>query len=139
MDHFSYHSEQVHSAFQNGKGQTRRNIVDIKNGKGNKAVETYDVNGKSISRKEKVLTASELECIQRNKFVPGLFKDCIKPLGMRSGATRSQASRTKPMRSQPMRSQPLRSQPMRSQPMRSKPMRSKPMRSGAKTRRRKHK
>lgn len=90
MDHFSYHSEQVHSAFQNGKGQTRRNIVDIKDGKGTKAVETYDANGKRLSRQEKKLTASELDCIQRNKFVPGLFKDCVKPL---------QSSRTKPLRS----------------------------------------
>lgn len=97
MDHFSYHSEQVHSAFQNGKGQTRRNIVDIKEGKGTKAVETYDVNGKRVSRQEKTLTASELECIQKNKFIPGLFKDCIKPL--RLGATRSKPSRTKPLRS----------------------------------------
>jgi hypothetical protein len=87
MNHFSYHSEQVHSAFTNGKGYTRRNIVDIKDGKGLKAVETYDANGKRLSRQEKTLTASELECIQRNKFIPGLFKDCIKP--MRSGATRS--------------------------------------------------
>lgn len=84
MNHFSYHSEQVHSDFQNGKGQTRRNIVDIQNGKGHKAVETYRMNGKRISRQEKQLTSSELECIQKNKFVPGLFKDCIKPLGMRS-------------------------------------------------------
>ncbi len=80
MEHFSYHSEQVHSSFQKGKGQTRRNIVDIKDGKGSKAVETYDVNGKRISRQEKKLTSSELECIQRNKFIPGLFKDCIKPM-----------------------------------------------------------
>ena len=92
MNHFSYHSEQVHSDFQNGKGQTRRNVVDIKDGKGTKAVETYDVNGKRISRQEKGLTTSELECIHKNKFVPGLFKVCIKPL--RSGATRS-----KPLRS----------------------------------------
>ena len=94
MDHFPYHSEQAHSAFQKGKGQTRRNIVDIKDGKGTKAVETYDVNGKRISRKEKNLTSSELECIQRNKFVPGLFKDCVKPLSLRSSATRSQPSRS---------------------------------------------
>ena len=94
MDHFSYHSEQVHSVFQKGKGQTRRNIVDIKDGKGTKAVETYDVNGKRISRKEKNLTSSELECIQRNKFVPGLFKDCVKPLFLRSSATRTKHMRS---------------------------------------------
>lgn len=80
MDHFSYHSEQVHSFYEDGKGQTRRNVVDIKDGKGIKAVETYAVDGTLKSRKEKHLTSTELECIKKNKFVPGLFKDCIRPL-----------------------------------------------------------
>ena len=80
MDHFSYHSEQIHSSFVNGKGQTRRNIVDIANGDGMKAVEEYTVSGKQLNRKEKKLTAKELECIKKNQFVPGLFKDCIKSL-----------------------------------------------------------
>jgi hypothetical protein len=80
MDHFSYHSEQVHSEFKKGKGQTRRNSVSIKDGKGKKAVEVFSAEGKVLSRKEKTLTASELECIKRNKFIPGLFKDCVKPL-----------------------------------------------------------
>jgi hypothetical protein len=80
MNTFSYKSEQVHSVFVKGKGQTRRNIVDIKNGQGIKAVETYTVDGKLKDRNEKQLTQTELDCIKRNKFVPGLFKDCIKPL-----------------------------------------------------------
>lgn len=80
MDHFSYHSEQVHSVFVKGKGQTRRNIVDIKNNKGSKAVETYAADGKLKARNEKQLTQTELDCIKRNRFVPGLFNDCIKPL-----------------------------------------------------------
>lgn len=80
-DQFSYHSEQVHSTFHKGKGETRRNIVDIKNGKGVKAVETYDASGARKSRKEKKLTPKELACIRRNKFIPGLFRDCIKPMG----------------------------------------------------------
>ena len=80
MDHFSYHSEQVHSIFSKGRGHTRRNIVDIKNGKGSKAVETYTMDGKLKNRNEKQLTQTELDCIKRNKFIPGLFKDCIKPL-----------------------------------------------------------
>jgi hypothetical protein len=63
-----------------GKGQTRRSIVDIKNGQGTKAVETYAADGKIKQRNEKQLTQTELDCIKRNKFVPGLFKDCIKPL-----------------------------------------------------------
>jgi hypothetical protein len=80
MNHFAYHSEQVHSLYNSGKGKTRRNIVDIQNGKGMKAVEEYSVDGKRISRKEKDLTADEMRCISKHKFVPGLFKDCIKAL-----------------------------------------------------------
>ena len=80
MDHFSYHSEQIHSHYANGKGKTMRNIVDITNGKGMKAVETYKADGTRLSRKEKDLTASELKCIRNHQFIPGLFKDCIQPL-----------------------------------------------------------
>ena len=87
MDSFSYHSEQVHSLFKHGKGQTRRNIVSIRNGKGTKAVETYTANGKQVKRKELPLTRTELECIQSNTFVPGLFKECITPLRLRSKRT----------------------------------------------------
>jgi hypothetical protein len=82
MNHFSYHSEQVHSDFRNGKGQTRRNIVDVKNGAGTKSVEVYDASGKVKTKKEKVLTESELNCIKRNQFIPGLFKDCVKSLSL---------------------------------------------------------
>jgi 2-methylcitrate dehydratase PrpD len=84
MQHFSYHSEQVHSTFENGKGQTRRNVVDIKNGKGTKAVEEYKPDGTRKNRKEKALTQKELECIKKGKFIPGLFKDCIKPLNLKT-------------------------------------------------------
>ncbi len=76
MSHFTYHSEQVHSAFVNGKGGTRRNIVKIRNGKGEKAVELYSAKGKLQSRKTKGLTADEIACIKRNEFIPGLFRDC---------------------------------------------------------------
>ncbi len=80
MEHFSYHSEQVHSAFKNGKGETRRNTVNIKNGQGTKSVETYKADGTVKSRAEKPLTKEELDCIRKNKFIPGLFKDCVKPI-----------------------------------------------------------
>lgn len=81
---FSYHSEQVHSAFENGAGHTRRNIVSINSGKGLKAVEHYDAAGTLLSRAQKALTAAELDCIRRNQFIPGLFKDCIQPLPLKS-------------------------------------------------------
>lgn len=80
MPDFTYHSEQVHSTYENGKGKTRRNIVSIRDGKGHKAVETYDVKGKKVSSTKKPLTKKELDCIQKGQFVPGLFRDCIKPL-----------------------------------------------------------
>jgi hypothetical protein len=95
MDHFSFHSEQVHSAFENGKGQTRRNIVDIKNGEGYKAVETYTAKGDLKGRKEKKLTKEELECIQKNKFVPGLFKDCIRSIKGGKRGSRSNRGKTR--------------------------------------------
>ena len=80
MTQFSYHSEQVHSTFENGKGTTQRNVVTIKDGKGIKAVEVYKADGKMKTRKQKQLTTKELACIERKKFIPGLFKDCIRPL-----------------------------------------------------------
>ena len=79
----SYHSEQVHSVFENGRGITRRNVVDIRNGKGTKAMEEFNAEGKKIHSKEKALTKAEMDCIHRKKFIPGLFKDCIKPLRSR--------------------------------------------------------
>jgi hypothetical protein len=80
METFSYHSEQIHSLFQSGKGHTQRNLVTIQNGKGRKAVETYSADGKQLNRTEKELTAKELECIKKSEFIPGLFRDCIQPL-----------------------------------------------------------
>jgi hypothetical protein len=95
MDHFSYHSEQMHSSFANGKGETRRNIVSIQNGKGIKAVETYAQNGTLKARKEKALSKVELECIKKNKFIPGLFKDCVKPLNTVRPASKTRRRRQK--------------------------------------------
>ena len=95
MNHFTYHSEQVHSLYNSGKGKTRRNIVDIQNGKGMKAVEEYTVNGKRASRKEKELTAEEMRCISKHQFVPGLFKDCIKALEPSSTPKKRKSAKTK--------------------------------------------
>jgi hypothetical protein len=95
MNAFSYHSEQVHSAFENGKGHTRRNIVDIKDGKGYKAVETYTAKGTLKGRKEKKLSKSELDCIQKNKFVPGLFKDCIRSINEGSRSNRGKTRKNR--------------------------------------------
>lgn len=82
---FVYKSEQVHSTNgitqSFGKMGTRRNTVSIKNGKGFKAVEIKDTKGRYY--KKVPLTKKEIQCIQRNEFVPGLFRDCIKRQNMR--------------------------------------------------------
>jgi hypothetical protein len=65
--HFSYHSQQVHC--ENGK--TRRNIVTIKNGKGQKIVEKKIGNKKT--RKVMPLKKHEMQKIRKNIFIPNLF------------------------------------------------------------------
>ena len=104
---FSYQSTQVHSTFASDgfkgsrgnkgskgitprgitprgitprgitpKGITRRNHVSIQGNKGTKSVSITDTNGKE--RQIQIpLTKKEIQCIRRNEFVPGLFKDCI--------------------------------------------------------------
>jgi hypothetical protein len=79
---FQYHSEQVHNVTVNGKSSTRKNVVNIRNGKGTKSLST---NGKT---KSKPLSKKEIQCIQKGKFIPNLFNDCVKPL--RPNATKRQ-------------------------------------------------
>jgi predicted ribosome quality control (RQC) complex YloA/Tae2 family protein len=95
MNQFSYQSEQLTSEFKNGKGQTRRNSVSIQKGKGVKAVEIYTHDGTLKTRKEKQLTKTELECIQKNKFIPGLFKDCVKPANIVRPASKTRRRKQK--------------------------------------------
>jgi len=80
MRQFNYSSTQVHSILINGKGQTRRNNVVINRGKGSKSVEMYSPKGVLLKRGTKQLTRKELQCIKKQQFIPGLFKDCIKPM-----------------------------------------------------------
>jgi hypothetical protein len=80
MSEFNYASTQVHSILMNGKGQTRRNNVVVRNGKGSKSVEVYSPKGTLVKRGTKKLTQNELQCIKKQEFIPGLFKDCIKPM-----------------------------------------------------------
>ena len=81
VSHYTFHSEQIVSHYNknsNGKpsGQTRRNVVDIKNNTGTKAVNIYDASGKQIQTNSKPLNQGEIEKIKANIFIPGLFKDC---------------------------------------------------------------
>jgi hypothetical protein len=63
MEHFTYSSNQIHSV----NGQTRENIVVIKNNKGHKIIKT---NG-SITKKP--LTKKEISKIRKIQFIPRLF------------------------------------------------------------------
>lgn len=79
--HYTFHSEQIVSHYnqkRNGKpsGQTRRNVVDIKNNVGTKSVNVYDASGKQMQTNSKQLNAGEIIKIKANVFIPGLFKDC---------------------------------------------------------------
>jgi hypothetical protein len=74
MEKFNYHSEQVHTSMVDGEIREKRNIVNIKNGKGTKTVILRE-NGKTKKSTHK-LTSTEKENIKNGIFVPRLFKPC---------------------------------------------------------------
>ena len=78
---FNYESSQVHSVVENGRQMTKKNIVNIQNGKGTKTVEVTE-NGKT-RKSTKNLTNAEIQKIQRNQFIPGLFKPCYNCINTR--------------------------------------------------------
>lgn len=75
--HFDFYSKQHRTQSINGHIITRSNIVNIKNGKGTKAV----IVGKRRSIKR--LSKGEIKKILNNQFVPGLFKSCEAAYGNR--------------------------------------------------------
>lgn len=81
---FEYHSTQVHSVEENGQSKTKKNSVDISNGKGTKTVELTE-NGKT-RKNSKRLTSEEVEKIQKNQFIPGLFQPCYDCLNKKGGS-----------------------------------------------------
>jgi hypothetical protein len=74
---FNYNSVQTHSVFKNGKGKTKTQRVTIKGKTGYKMVTIRNNSGRVTHKSKKKLTRAELACIQRNEFIPGLFKDCL--------------------------------------------------------------
>ncbi len=82
MSAFVYHSEQTHSSLLNGEAQVKKNIVDIKNGKGTKTVK-YIENGKERTATRKI-TPSEMKKIKQGIFVPKLFQPCYDCLNSRN-------------------------------------------------------
>lgn len=77
---FIYNSTQTHSEIHNGKGQTKTNRVTIRGKSGYKMVTIRNVSGRITKKSKKRLTKKEIHCIQKCKFIPGLFKDCEKCL-----------------------------------------------------------
>ena len=99
---FAYHSEQVHSSFHNGEGQTKVNVVNIRNGKGTKSVTMRNKRGKVVGKSTKALTQKEIDCIRNCQFIPGLFRDCQECIDMenvQSVKRRTQQTRRKARRS----------------------------------------
>ena len=94
---FNYHSEQVHSSFHNGEGQTKVHTVNIRNGKGTKSVTIRNMRGRVLGQSTKNLTQKEIDCIRNCQFIPGLFRDCqscIKMENVQSVKTRKSKRRS---------------------------------------------
>jgi hypothetical protein len=64
----------VSQTWKNGQG--RRNIVQIRNGKGIKQVEVLGSQGEVTKSKTRRLTPQESQQILRGKFIPGLWRNC---------------------------------------------------------------
>lgn len=85
---FVYHSEQRHSDFVQGKGETRIQRVEIKGSKGHKEVEYQDASGRIVRRVKMVLKPREVSQIKKNQYINGLFQECdnniceVSPFGV---------------------------------------------------------
>lgn len=93
---FAFQSTQVHEVEENGHQKTKRNIVNISNGKGTKTVEVTE-NG-TTRKHTKKLSPEEVAKIQKNEFIPGLFKpcyDCLRspPTQTRRASKKKRSSR----------------------------------------------
>jgi hypothetical protein len=75
---FVYNSTQTHSEFKKGVGQTKTKRVTVRGKTGYKMVTIRGKGGRITRKSKKRLTQSEIKCIKRCQFIPGLFKDCEK-------------------------------------------------------------
>ena len=78
IDMFVYNSTQTHSEFKRGVGQTKTKRVTVRGKTGYKMVTIREKGGRVTKKSKKRLTQSEIKCIKRCQFIPGLFKDCEK-------------------------------------------------------------
>ncbi len=93
---FAFHSSQVHHLEENGHKKTKVNSVDVSNGQGTKTVEITE-NGKTRKNTKK-LSKSEIAKIQKNEFIPGLFKPCYDCLRSPSTQTRRSSKKKRSSR-----------------------------------------
>ena len=75
---FHFQSSEVHTTMVNGQQQTKRQNVNVTNGKGTKTLVVSDNSGTKKSTKK--LSKKEIKNIQNRKFMPNLFSDCKKCL-----------------------------------------------------------
>jgi len=75
---FVYNSIQTHSDFRRGVGQTKTKRVTVRGKTGYKMVTVRGRHGRVTKKSKKRLTQTEIKCIKRCQFIPGLFKDCEK-------------------------------------------------------------
>lgn len=72
---FVYHSE--HTTYtshpETGTPYGKRTVVNVENGKGVKALETLNSNGKVIKTQKHQLDKKELEAVKIGNYVPGLW------------------------------------------------------------------
>lgn len=72
---FVYHSE--HTTFtshpETGTPYGKRTVVNVENGKGVKALETLNSNGKVIKTQSHEMTKAELAAVKEGNYVPGLW------------------------------------------------------------------
>ena len=84
MSKFHYHSEQVRKV----NNKTRRNIVNIENGKGTKSFIEYSPQGKILKENTKPLTQHEVANIRNYRFMPNLFHNVQPSLRSKGRRTR---------------------------------------------------
>jgi hypothetical protein len=72
---FVYHSE--HTTFtshpETGTPYGKRTVVNVENGKGVKALETLNSNGKVVKTQSHEMTKAELAAVKEGNYVPGLW------------------------------------------------------------------
>lgn len=75
---FHFNSSETHTVMVNGRQETKRQNVNVTNGKGTKTLIVSDNRGTHKSTKK--LNKQELNNIKNRKFMPNLFSDCKKCL-----------------------------------------------------------